>query len=144
MILLKVLIGVVLWSLFLEFSVNVTPEFIQRRIKKMKTKEAGLLSILLAVLAFFLAKETGAPYPALIATGAMLTIGAYLTEVKIGGFKDTEEDKLAKAQFRAQIRQLLDQGEIKEALKLFGKHIKHTVSYSGMKETARETWRAWE
>ena len=144
MILLKVLIGVILWSLFLEFSVNVTPEFIRRRIKKMKTKEAGLLSILLAVLAFFLAKKTGVPYPALIAAGAVLTIGAYLTEVKIGGFKDTEEDKLAKAQFRAQIEQLLDQGKIKEALKLFGKHIKHTMGYSGMKETARETWRAWE
>jgi len=126
MILLKVLIGVIVWIKLLRFSVNVTPEFIRRRIKKMKAEEGAIgLPILLAAPVFFLAKKTGVSYPALIATGAMLTIGAYLT-----GVRETEEDKLAEAQFRAQFKQLVKQGKIKEALKLFGKHI--------------TTCRAWE
>ena len=131
MILLKVLIGVIVWIKLLKFSVIVTPEFIRRRIKKMKAveveldREASLLSILLAIPVFFLAKKVGAPHPVLIAIGAMFTIGIYFREIR-----ETEEDKLAEAQFRAQFKQLVKQGKIKEALKLFGKHI--------------TTCRAWE
>ena len=139
MILLKVLIGVIVWIKLLRFSVNVTPEFIRRRIKKIEAKKRVWLPILLAIPVFFLAKKVGAPHPGLIAIGVMLTISRFIHLI----FVETEFFK-ENQRVEAQIEQLLDQGKIKEALKLFGKHIKHTVSYSGMKETARETWRAWE